>query len=101
MPTHRELIEELIYDENISDNIDVCDSYPEDKHGNTIVTMSFEGVDKGRKKGNKGMLIFLFNKKGRMLSMELATCKKGKENWQIAVSDKFLNLKQIITGVMQ
>lgn len=100
--SHKELIEKLINDENIADNIDVCDGYEPDKYGNSIVTMSFEGVDiSKRKKGVNGMLIFLFNKKGRMVSLEIATCKKGKKDWQIAASQKFTNFKQIITGVDQ
>lgn len=99
--THKELIEKLIYDENIYDNIDVQDGYEPDKYGNSIVTMSFEGIDFGKKKGVNGMLIMLFNKKGRMVSMEIATCKKGKNDWQIAASEKFTNFKQIITGVDQ
>jgi hypothetical protein len=99
--THKELIEKLIYDENIADNIDVCDSYEEDKYGNSIVTMSFEGVDSGKKKGVNGMLVLLFNKKGRMVGMEMATCKKGKKDWQVAISEKFINLKRIITGMDQ
>lgn len=100
--THKELFEKLIYDENISDNIDVQDGYEPDKYGNSIITLSFEGVDfSKRKKGVNGMLILLFNKKGRMVSMEMATCKKGKKDWQIAASEKFANFKQIITGVDQ
>lgn len=99
--SHKELIEKLIYDENIADNIDVCDGYEPDKYGNSIVTLSFEGVDLGRKKGVNGMLILLFNKKGRMVSMEIATCKRGKKDWQIAASQKFTNFKQVITGMNQ
>ncbi len=101
MPTHKELIEELIYDENIADNVDVCDGYEPDKYGNSIVTISFEGKKIGKKKGVNGMLVLLFNKKGRMVSMEMATCTKGKNKWQIASSNKFINFKQIVTGIDQ
>lgn len=99
--THKKLIESLINDENVYDNIDVCDSYEEDKYGNSIVTMSFDGVDHDNKKGANGIVIFLFNKKGRLVSLELATCRKGKKTWQVAASNKFVNFKQVVTGVDQ
>lgn len=99
--THKELFEALIYDENISDNIDVCDTYEPDRYGNKLVTLSFEGSDIGRKKGAKGMLLLVFNKRGRLVTIEVATCKKGKKEWQVATSDMLTNFKQTVTGVDQ
>ena len=99
--THKELFDKLIYDENISDNVDVRADYEPDEYGNSIVTFSLESPDVGRKKGISGMLILLFNTNGRMVSMEIATSQKDKKKWQIAASEKFINFKQVITRIDQ
>jgi len=97
--THLDLIEGLVSDENISDNIDVSDDYPPDKHGNSLITMSFEGASQdGKKKGVNGIVVFTFSPQGRMLSVEVATCKKGKKDWQIATSEKFVDFSQEFIG---
>ena len=96
--THKKLIEKLINDENIIDNIDVCDSYEQDNYGNTLITMSFEGVDLGKTKGYDGIISFMFNNEGRLVRVEMATSKKGKNSWQIALSEKFVNFNRILTA---
>jgi len=96
--THLDLIEGLVSDENISDNIDVSDDYPPDKHGNSMVTMSFEGTEEQKKTGVNGIIVFTFNPQGRMVGVEVATCKKGKKDWQIATSQKFMNFQENFVG---
>lgn len=96
--THLDLVEGLVSDENIADNIDVSDDYPPDKHGNSIITMSFEGAQTGKKKGVNGIVVFTFSPQGRMISVEIATCKKGKKDWQIAISEKFVDFTEDFIG---
>lgn len=96
--THLDLVEGLVSDENIADNIDVSDDYPPDKHGNSLVTLSFEGAKDGNKKGTNGIVVLTFSPQGRMLSIEVATCKKGKKDWQIATSEKFVDFSQEFIG---
>ena len=97
--THRQLLEKLANDENIYDNIDICAEHEEDPYGNSIITMSLEGLAEGRKKAINGMVIFVFNQAGRMVNMSIATCKnkKGKDDWQIATSDTFDDFKRYFT----
>lgn len=96
--THLDLVEGLVSDENISDNVDVSDDYPPDKHGNSMITLSFEGTEEQKNKGANGIVVFTFNPQGRMVSMEIATCKKGKKDWQIATSDKFVDFSENFIG---
>lgn len=101
--THLDLVAALLTDENISDNVEVSDDYAPDKFGNNLVTVSFEGVAHGKKKGVNGLLLFTFNPQGRLVSLELATCQKDKKNWQIAASEKFVDFKKdwISKGIIQ
>jgi hypothetical protein len=101
MVTHKDLFDKLISDENIAENLSVNDDYEPDKYGNNTITMAFEGVDDGRKKGFKGMVILAFNTKGRLVHISLATCKKGKEDWQVASSGTLDDFKQYFTKVNQ
>lgn len=96
--THLDLVAALVLDENISDNIEVSDDYAPDKHGNNLVTLSFDGAIVDKKKGAKGLLLLTFNPQGRLVAMEIATCKHGKKDWQIASSEKFIDFKQDWTG---
>lgn len=96
--THQDLIEALVFDENISDNVLVSDDYALDKYGNSLITINLEGVMSEKKKAMNGLLLLTFNSQGRMISMEVATCKKGKKNWQIATSDKFVDFTQDFVG---
>jgi hypothetical protein len=96
--THKEIIDKLINDENVYENISVEDGYEPDRFGNSITTFSIEG--QGEKKDTNGMLIMLFNKEGRLVSMEIAT-QKGREDWQIAGTGPMINFKQMVTGVDQ
>lgn len=98
--THFELFQQLIDDDNIADNIDVQDGYEKDVYGNNIITLSFEGVAEGKKKGANGMVILLFNESGRLVNMQIAT-KQGKKDWQVAVSQIFANFSQHIKGIDQ
>lgn len=91
-PTHQQLFEELIYDENIQDNITVSNNYEEDELGNSIITMGFVGVGTKRKKGSQGFVVFTFNKKGRMVNMEIATKEASARKWQIAISEVFVDM---------
>lgn len=96
--THQDLIEALASDENISDNVTVSDDYAPDKFGNSLLTMSFEGVSSGKIKAANGLILFTFSPQGRLVALEIATCKKGKKDWQIASSEKFADFKQDWTG---
>lgn len=87
--THQDLIEGLIYDENIQDNINVSNDYAEDQYGNNLVTMYFEGKGTKRKKGNVCLILFTFNRKGRLIGIETAMRAKGERNWQVATSQEF------------
>ena len=87
--THQDLIEALIYDENIQDNLYVSDDYAPDKHGNNLITIGFEETGK-KKRGPAGFILLTFNSKGRMVSMEVAIRKNGRE-WIIASSEKLVD----------
>jgi hypothetical protein len=101
--TNKELITRLIEDMNISDNIDVESGYELDRFGNSIITLVIEGTDDGKKKGTNGMVIMVFNEEGRMVTMEIATQKRGKKDsdWQIAASEPFVDFSKFITGYEQ
>jgi hypothetical protein len=92
-PTHKQLFEHLISDENIQDNIDVSDDYENTKNGNSIITMGFEGTGTAKKKGTHCVILLEFDKDGRLFCMEVATRKKGEKNWQVASSEKFVDFK--------
>jgi hypothetical protein len=89
--THKELFETIIYDENIQDNMHVSNDYSLDKYGNSLITMGFQGVGIGKKKGTHAMIIFSFNTRGRMVNMEIATREVGQRKWQVASSEKFVD----------
>lgn len=92
--THLELFEALIYDENVQDNLSVSNDYEPDKYGNNIITMGFEGTANNSKRTQtNAMILFTFNKEGRMISMEIAVRERGQRKWQIATSDKFIDMK--------
>lgn len=91
--THKKLFEHFIQDENIQDNMNVSDDYGPAENGNTIITMGYEGVGTSRKKGTNCVIVLEFNKEERLVGMEVATRKIGERNWQIAVSDKFVDFK--------
>ena len=92
--THLDLTELLIYDENIQDNLNVSNDYDLDQYGNSMVTIGFEGVPNNKKKTQtKAMVLLTFNKEGRMVSMEVATREKGSRKWQIATSEKLIDMK--------
>lgn len=88
--THQDLIEALIFDENIQDNLYVSNDYSPDKHGNNLITIGFEQEGVKRKKGLAGFILFTFNAKGRLVNMEVAVRKKGKD-WEIASSEKLVD----------
>jgi hypothetical protein len=93
--THLELFEQLIYDENIQDNLTVSNNYAEDEHGNSIITMGFEGLEskeKGVLKTN-AVLLFNFNQKGRLVGVEVATKEHKYGDWHVAVSEIFMDMK--------
>ena len=89
--TYLDLIEALIYDENIQDNLNVSNDYEPDEHDNSIVTIAFEGPTVKRKKGTACLIIFTFNRRGRMVGVEVATRKKGDRHWQVASSEKMVD----------
>lgn len=89
--THRALFDKFFADENVYENIDVCDDYAPDDQGNTVITFGFDGQGTKRKKSVKAFVVMVFNKKGRMINMEVATRKVGQRDWQIATSDNFVN----------
>lgn len=89
--THEQLFLKLLSDENIYENIDISDDYEKDKYGNSMITMAFESPGTKKKKAVKGFLVFVFNAKGRLVNMEVATKEKGQRNWQIATSEAFIN----------
>lgn len=90
---HRALFDKFFNDENVYENIDVCDDYEPDEFGNTVITFGFEGIKPKtkRQKQVKAFVVLVFNKKGRIINMEVATRKVGDRDWQIATSDKFIN----------
>lgn len=88
---HRALFDKFFSDENIYENIDVSDDYAPDEYGNTVITFGFEGQGTKRKKPVMAFAVLVFNKKGRMINMEMATRKRGERHWQIATSDNFIN----------
>jgi len=92
--THLDLLELLIYDENIQDNLSVSNDYEPDQYGNSMITIGFEGVPNNRKKTQTNAMILLtFNKEGRMVSVEVATRERGSRKWQVATSEKLLDMK--------
>lgn len=91
-PNHLVLFKQLINDENIYENVDVCDDFEQDKFGNSIITLSFQGGAPKGKKPCKGMIVLAFNAKGRIINMEVATKKRGSRTWQAATSRNFINL---------
>jgi hypothetical protein len=91
-PSHWEIFKALANDENIFENIDVCDEFDKDKFGNSMMTLSFQGVAPKGKKPCKGLVVLVFNPKGRLVNIEVATKKRGERNWQIATSQNFINL---------
>lgn len=88
--THQDLIEALIFDENIQDNLYVSNDYAPDKHGNSLITLGFEEGGTRKKKALAGFILLTFNPKGRMIGMEIAIRKKGKD-WEIASSEKLVD----------
>jgi len=88
--THQDLVEALIADDNISDNLYVSDDYSADRHGNRLITMGFEESRIKKKKTPAGFILFTFNPKGRLVNLELAIRKHGKE-WVIASSEKLVD----------
>jgi hypothetical protein len=89
--THRELLDKLFNDQDIYENIDVSDNYEADSRGNTTIVFGFETPVVKRKKSVKAIVIFTFNKKGRLIQVEVGTHKKGERDWQVATSQKFIN----------
>ena len=90
--THKQLFLKFIEDENIFENIEVSDDYEKDEWGNAMITMAYESSATKKKKPTEAFLVFVFNAKGRLVNMEVATREKGKRNWQIATSDNYINL---------
>lgn len=91
--THQDLIEALIFDENIQDNLYVSNDYAPDEYGNNIISMGFEEQGKRRKKGLAGFILFAFNPKGRLVSIEVAIRKRGNKEWQLASSEKLIDFE--------
>lgn len=91
--THQDLFEALIYDENIQDNMHVSNDYELDEYGNNLITIGFEGVDRPKQKGTNAMVLLTFNKKGRLVTIEVATMIRGQHKWQVAVSERFVDMK--------
>ena len=96
--THQEIIEELIFDENIQDNMHVSNDYAPDDYGNQTITMGFTSMPNGRKKSTSALIVFSFNEKGRLVGMQVATKKKGERNWHMAISDVFMDFVSKLTG---
>lgn len=86
-----DLVEALIYDENIQDNLNVSNDYEEDEYGNTRVSISFEKMPIKRKRGDACIMLFVFNKGGRLVGIEAATRLKGDRAWQVVISDPFMD----------
>lgn len=91
--THQDLVEALIYDENIQDNMHVSNDYATDEYGNSMITIGFEGVEKNKHKGTNAMILLTFNKSGRLITMEVATAPRNQHRWQVAISEKFVDMK--------
>lgn len=91
--SHLDLFEALIYDENIQDNLFVTNDFEPDKHGNNMIAMSFEGVEESKSNGNKAVMLFTFNRSGRLMSMEVATLDRRKRKWNTVKSETFVNMK--------
>jgi hypothetical protein len=91
--THLDIFNLLIYDENIQDNLSVSNDYDEDEHGNNVITIGFEGVPDENKISTNGMVLLMFNREGRLINMEMATKEKKAKKWQVAVSEKFVDMK--------
>lgn len=89
--THQDLIEALIYDENIEDNLNVSNDYAPDGHGNNMVTIGFDGPPSKKKRGTSCVILFVFNKKGRLVSLEVANKIKGDRSWQVAASEPLVD----------
>jgi len=87
--THQDLIEALIYDENIQDNLHVANDYAPDKYGNTLISVGFEEPGLKKKKSLAGFILFSFNPKGRLINLEVAI-KKGKDV-EIASSERLMD----------
>lgn len=90
---HLEIFKNLVNDENIYENLEVCDNFDKDKFGNSMMTLSFQGGAPEGKKPCKGLIVLVFNPKGRLVNMEVATKKRGDRGWQVATSRNFINLK--------
>lgn len=97
--SHLDLFEALIFDENIQDNLFVTNAFEPDEHGNNMIAMSFEGVNSTKTDGNKAMMLFTFNKSGRLVGMEVATLDKSKKKWYITKSETFVDMKPRWVGV--
>ena len=91
--THMELVSALVYDDSVADNIFVSDDYPTDENGNTLITMGFEGKKVGKARGSNAMILFTFNKKGRLVRLEAAVRESGQKQWQIASSEILIDMK--------
>jgi len=89
--THRELLDKLFNDQDIYENIYVSDDYTPNDRGDTTIAFGFETPAVKRKKSVKAIVVFTFNKNGRLIQMEVGTHKKGDKNWQVATSPKFIN----------
>ncbi len=89
--THKQLFLKLISDENIFENIDVSDDYEKDEWGNGVITMAFESPKGKKKKPVRAFLVFMFNAKGRLINVEVATKERGQKDWQVATSEHFIN----------
>lgn len=88
--THQDIVEALVFDENIQDNLYVSNEYAPDKYGNHLVTIGFEESTTSKKKRRPaGFVLFTFNAKGRMVNMEVAIRKSGK--WIMASSEKMID----------
>lgn len=89
--SHQDLFEALIYDENIQDNMHVANDYGKDEYGNSIITMSFEEKEKKSDKTPKAIMIFSFNRPGRLVKIEVATKVKNKRAWNVVRSENFVD----------
>ena len=89
--THQDLIEALVFDENIQDNLYVANDYAPDKYGNNLITIGFEGPERRKKKGLSGFILLAFNPKGRLVHIEVATRQAPNKEWQLASSEKLLD----------
>ena len=96
--SHQEIIEELIFDENIQDNMHVANDYEPDEYGNHTITMGFTSTPNGKKKSSYALVVFSFNDKGRLVGMQVATKKKGERHWHTAISDVFMDFAARLMG---